>query len=413
VQLIDLETIRFREHPNLLLVVLHTDAGLDGIGETYFGAAAVEAYLHESVAPVVLGRDPARIGELTARLRPYVGAAGSGAEVRGNSAIDIALWDLLGKRSGQPLYALWGGAVRDDVPVYNTCAGPGYVQAEPRQSVANWGMATAGRYEDLAAFLNRPAELARELLDEGVSAMKVWPFDTAAEASGGHGIPAADLARGLDVVEQIRAGTDGRMQVAVELHALWDVPTARLLLRSLEPLGVMWAEDPIPPDDVRGLAELSGSTSVPIATGETLAGARAFERILTDTQVAYPIVDVSWVGGLSEARKVAALADVAARPVLFHDCTGPVALAVSTQLAVHLPNVTVQETCRAFYRTWYADVAANLPELRDGRIRPATGAGHGVELPPGLAERPGVLSRHSSLPASARTASAPPVGLPA
>ncbi|MCD6032537.1 MAG: dgoA, partial [Thermomicrobiales bacterium] len=98
----EIETLRLSEFPNLLWVSVHTDEGLTGLGETFFGAAAVEAYLHESAAPYLLGQNPLHIDKHARALTPYVGYASSGVEGRGNSAIDIALWDLFGKVTGQP-----------------------------------------------------------------------------------------------------------------------------------------------------------------------------------------------------------------------------------------------------------------------------------------------------------------------
>src|SRR5918999_5910933 len=152
-----LETLRLAEYPNLVWVRVHTDEGPVGLGETSFAAAAVEAYLHEFVAPRVLGRDPLDIEHLARELLGYLGFRGSGVETRALSAFDIALWDLYGKFSNQPLYQLLGGACRDSIRTYNTCAGYRYIRDARQQTSANWGLggglgAAQGPYEDLDAF---------------------------------------------------------------------------------------------------------------------------------------------------------------------------------------------------------------------------------------------------------------------
>ncbi len=104
-----LDTIRLAEYPNLIWVLVRTDEGLTGLGETFFGAQAVESYIHESAASYLLGQDPLRIDRHSRDMVGYVGFRSSGVETRGNSAVDIALWDLLGQASGQPIYQLLGG----------------------------------------------------------------------------------------------------------------------------------------------------------------------------------------------------------------------------------------------------------------------------------------------------------------
>ena len=118
-----IETIRPEEFANLIFVRVHTDEGIVGLGETFFAAATVEAYIHEVIAPKMLGRDPLAIDRIARDLVPYVGFRSTGAEMRGISAFDIALWDLFGKVTDQPIAQLLGGFSRDKVRTYNTCAG--------------------------------------------------------------------------------------------------------------------------------------------------------------------------------------------------------------------------------------------------------------------------------------------------
>ncbi|MEM7250998.1 MAG: mandelate racemase/muconate lactonizing enzyme family protein, partial [Pseudomonadota bacterium] len=176
-----IDTIRVDEFPNLLWVKVHTDEGIVGLGETYFGAKAVEAYVHESAVDLLLGRDPFAVERIGRDLTPYVGYMGSGVETRARSAIDIALWDVMGKATNVPLYQLLGGLSRDRVRTYNTCAGYRYVRNRPDWGLDDWGLdqKDEGPYEDLDAFLNRADELAESLLSQGITGMKIWPFDFA------------------------------------------------------------------------------------------------------------------------------------------------------------------------------------------------------------------------------------------
>jgi galactonate dehydratase len=134
-----LETIQLGEFPNLCFVRLHTDGGLVGLGETFFGAHEVAAYLHETAAPRLLGKDASAIDGLRVALPQYVGTRSTGTEARGNSAVDLALWDLAGKAVGRPVVQLLGGATREAIRVYNTCAGYRYVRAATGASMHNWG----------------------------------------------------------------------------------------------------------------------------------------------------------------------------------------------------------------------------------------------------------------------------------
>jgi galactonate dehydratase len=215
---------------------LHTDQGLVGLGETFMGAAAVEAYLHEWAASKLLGKDPLAIEARNKELTGYLGWRGSGAETRGNSAIDIALWDIFGKAAGMPLYTALGGKSRDAIRIYNTCAGYQYVRGTANQSSSNWGLGNkAGPYEDLDGFLNHAGELAQSLLSEGITGMKIWPFDKAAEASDGQYISAGDLrlAGALPQNSPSRGRSDGHhggvSQLVAFAHGAKNCPCARFL----------------------------------------------------------------------------------------------------------------------------------------------------------------------------------------
>lgn len=394
-----IRTLRLGEFPNLLWLVVETDEGLTGLGETFFGAQAVEAYVHESIAPYLLGQNPLRIDAHAKALYGYVGYRSSGVEMRGNSALDIALWDILGKAAGMPVYQLLGGASRDRIRVYNTCAGYRYVRARPRQEVGNWGIAedlSEGPYEDLDAFLYRADELALSLLDQNITAMKIWPFDPFAEATGGQDITLTDLDKALEPFRKIRDAVGDRMEIMVEFHSLWNLPAARRIAHALEPFKPYWFEDPLKGDNLDALARFASETRVPVTISETLSTRWSFREAFEAGAAGIAMLDLSWCGGLSEAKKIATMAEAYQIPVAPHDCTGPVVLTASTHLSINVPNAFVQETVRAFYTGWYTELLTALPDVSDGTIAPPPGPGLGTDLLPELWDRPDAVVRVSS-----------------
>ncbi|MEU1941507.1 MULTISPECIES: mandelate racemase/muconate lactonizing enzyme family protein [unclassified Streptomyces] len=399
-RIVALETLRPQFQNNLCVVVLHTDDGQTGLGDSFLQSAAVEAYLHDHVVPLLLGREDPAPEAVAALLAPYVGFQGGGVEVRGNGAVDMALWDLLGKRTGKSLARLLGGPVRDTIDVYNTCAGPGYIQRTSRQTSANWGDSAAGAYEDLHAFLTRPAALAKELYEEGLRGMKIWPFDRAAEASAGTRIRPRDLHEALAIVGEIRDAVGLDMDLMIELHGLWSRRAAVEICRALEPFQPFWVEDPIRPDAIDSVGALCEEVGVPIALGETALGRRGFLPLLQQGRISYATLDVQWTGGITEARKVAGLADAFAIPIAPHDCTGPITLAACFHLAMSQPNTLFQETVRAYLRTWYPRVVTGLPQIREGKAVLSNEPGLGLQLVTGLREDGATRRRISRLEAA-------------
>jgi L-alanine-DL-glutamate epimerase-like enolase superfamily enzyme len=381
------ETVRVAEHPNLSWVQVHTDAGLVGLGETFYGARAVEAYIHETAAPLLLGRDPLQIDGISRDLAGYLGFAGTGVEMRGNSAIDIALWDIFGKITNQPIAQLLGGFSRSEIRTYNTCAGTAYMQ-QGGQTVANYGLADKTKgYADLDAFLHRADDLAEELLAEGITAMKIWPFDAAAEKTKGQHIGVDDLKAALLPIEKIRKRVGDKKDVMVEFHSMWQLLPAIQIARALEPYNTFWHEDPIRMDSLGDLRRYAAASRAPLCASETLATRWAFRDLLETGAAGIVMLDLSWCGGISEARKIAAMAEAWHLPVAPHDCTGPVVLCASTHLSLNAPNALMQESVRAFYRTWYRDLVTALPVVERGTITVPPGAGLGMELSPDLDRR--------------------------
>ena len=294
-----------------------------------------------------------------------------------------SLWDLFGQATGQPLYQCLGGLSHERVRIYNTCAGYRYIRAEGGQRTGNWGIDPAkvsGPYEDLDAFLYRADELAHSLLEQGITAMKIWPFDFAAEATEGRFISAAGLETALEPFRKIRNAVGGKMDIMAELHSLWTPLAAERVLRALAPFQPFWVEDPIKMTNADVLASLRARTGVPICASETIATRRAFREFLEADAVDVVMLDLSWCGGVGEAKKIASLAEAWGRPVAPHDCTGPVVLVASVHLSLNCPNTLVQETVRAFTTGWYREVVTELPEIRDGFVYPMTGPGLGTRL---------------------------------
>ncbi|MFE6738673.1 mandelate racemase/muconate lactonizing enzyme family protein [Streptomyces tubercidicus] len=395
-----LETLRPQFQNNLCVVVVHTDDGQTGLGDTFLQSAAVEAYLHDHVAPLLLGREDPSPEAVAALLAPYVGFQAGGVEVRGNGAVDMALWDLLGKRTGRPVAQLLGGPVRDSIDVYNTCAGPDYIQQTSRQTSANWGDAPSGEYEDLRSFLTRPGALAKELYEEGLRGMKIWPFDRAAEASAGTRIRPGELSAALDIVGEIRDAVGMDMDLMIELHGLWSRRAAVEICRALEPFRPFWVEDPIRPDAIDAIGALCEEVGVPIALGETALGRRGFLPLLQRGKISYATLDVQWTGGITEARKIAGIAEAFAVPIAPHDCTGPVTLAACFHLSMAQPNALFQETVRAYLRTWYPRVVTGLPQIHEGKAVLSDEPGLGLHLATGLREDGATRRRISRLDAA-------------
>jgi galactonate dehydratase len=381
-----LETIRIDERPNLIWIQVHTDEGLVGLGETFFGAQAVEAYIHETVAPIVIGRNPLEIDKLSKDLVGYLGYRSTGVETRGNSAFDIALWDLFGKVTNQPIAQLLGGFSRQDIRTYNTCAGTEYIKKATGQNTANYalGDSDVAEYDDLNAFMNCADELAVSLLEDGIDAMKIWPFDVAAEKTGGLHISAADLKTALEPFEKVRSAVGDKMDIMVEFHLMWQLLPAIEIARALEPYKTYWHEDPIKMDSLSSLTRYADASRAPIATSETLGSRWAFRDLIETGAAGIFNLDISWCGGLSEARKIASMAETWHLPIAPHDCTGPVVLCASTHLSLNAPNALVQESVRAFHRTWYRDLVTALPPVKNGRITVPPGPGLGMELNPDL-----------------------------
>jgi galactonate dehydratase len=313
-----------------------------------------------------------------------------------------------------PVWQVLGGAARDRIRTYNTCGGPSYGRAA--KGGTGYGTENAaGKYEDLAAFMERPDELALELLSEGLTGMKLWPFDYVAHfpggcdnwrnfrgmfdpdirSLGGHDISASDMNRTLEPFRKIRKAVGDKIEVMVEGHGLWSLPAARKIARALEEFRPAWLEDLMRADDVSALAELRRGTTCPILASEYLATRYEYRPLLEAQAADIVMIDPTWAGGITECKKVCAMAETYKRPVAMHDCTGPFTLYAGIHLAINATNAVYQESVRAYLRVNYPDLVTDLPAIENGHFLAPTKPGLGTALLPDLRTRPGVTVRES------------------
>ena len=393
-----IETLFTEEFSNVLWVRMHTDAGIVGLGETFYGARAVAAHIHDTLAGRLLGKDPLRIEAINKEMVNLpLAQSSTGVEYRAASAIDIALWDLFGKVVDQPVHQLLGGLCADRIRVYNTCAGYRYVRTKNIRPVDTWNRGTdeAGPYEDLEAFMTDAGALAESLLDQGISTMKIWPFDPAALENQGLFITNEQLKTALEPFEKIRKAVGDRMDILVEFHSLWNLPTAKKIAKALEPYAPTWFEDPIRMNSPQALAEYASETDVWVTASETLGSRWPFKDMLDKGAMDVAMVDLCWAGGLTEGRKIAALAETYHKPFAPHDCTGPVGFAAAVHTSFSQPNTLIQESVRAFYTGWYTELVTAVPKIENGYVYPMEGPGLGVDLLPAVFDRSDLIVQRS------------------
>ncbi|HEX2114657.1 MAG TPA: enolase C-terminal domain-like protein, partial [Alphaproteobacteria bacterium] len=173
---------------------------------------------------------------------------------------------------------------------------------------------------------------------------------------------------------------------------------ATQICRALEEYNVFWAEDPLcKMDDARALADLRRQTRTPICGSETLAGTVPFRDLLAADALDFVMIDLAWCGGLTEGRKIAALAEAHAKPLAPHDCTGPVALWAGLHLAMHAPTAIFQEVVRATLATWYRELVTDLPVIHKGMVQAPTAPGLGATLEPAVTKRSDATIRESRI----------------
>ena len=373
------ESFVHADFPNIIYIKIGTDAGVYGIGESYYFGRTVATFVEEFVAPTLIGLDPANIESISRKLTTYIGALSSGVEMRAKSAVDIALWDIKGKVEKKPIYQLLGGQSKQ-LTIYNTCAGRGYMRKSDQDSSA-WGISDKNdQYEDLQAFLTDAGALAKELLAEGIGGMKIWPFDIYAEKNYGADITDEDLKKGLIPLQKVRDAVGEKISLMLELHALWSPKAAKKIFEATKDLNLSWIEDPIYPDLLDDYAILRGNGYAPIAHGETVSSMTRVNSLLKNDYIDVLTLDLGWCGGFTAGIKFSEAAKKYGKSIAPHDCSGPLGLIAGTHLSTAYENALVQETSRASLRTWYPMVATTLPTISNGKIALGEGFGLGTDL---------------------------------
>ena len=374
-----IETIHFQRGVTVhfgpiqyLWVRIHTDEGIVGLGETYPHPEAEKAVIHRSLARVLLGRNPLEIDRLWADMLLSISYSGwAGAEMRAISAIDIALWDIAGKVAKAPVYQLLGGPSRRSIRTYNTC----YDQID---------------------FTTEPVRLARELMDSGIRAMKIWPFDPIALENGGQYITPGQIRRGAEPLKKIREEFGDEMEVAMEFHGYWNLPCAKRIAKALEPYEPLWLEEILPQDNMAAYRELSLYTRTPLCVSERVMTRWGFRELLENHAASIIMPDLCWCGGLSEAKKIATAAETYYLPIAPHNCGGPVLHFASLHLAANVTNLYILESVRRHYLEEYKGLLTADHQPVDGQFPLPPGPGLGVDLNPDILKREGVAVERTS-----------------
>ncbi len=377
--------------PGLMLLRIHTDAGIIGHGETYYVAHAVASMIHDWMARRLLGADPLAIESHWRFLYERTANFGSrGTELRAISAIDLALWDIFGQVSEQPIWQLLGGRTQEKIQIYNSSGGPSYggKRTDNSQGWPGYGeVGNEGPYNDYWAMVNRPVDYAKAMIDLGYKGLKTWTLDFAAhKPRGGLYISNADLDEALRPLRAIRDALGGDIELMLDGHGFFQLAAALRIARALRPLDVLWVEDIIRPDNIATIADFRHKADIPVAVSEMMIGPDDYRLVLEERAADYIMIDPTWVGGISQTHRLAHLAQIYNIPVVMHDCTGPLTMLSGVQVATATANVAWQETVRAHINLIYPQLITEQPSVEGGFITPSDGPGFGTAWLPSLFE---------------------------
>jgi galactonate dehydratase len=348
-----------------IFVQVDTDEGLTGWGEvtTYPGMVAnraIAAMIRE-VRDVLVGQDPSQIEAIwhkLFRLFTYMGTRGATTAMI--SGIDIALWDIRGQALGLPIYELLGGKVRETVPLYVHFA----------SDTTPEGMAAS----------------AKEQVDLGAKGIKTDPFLAAGRLVGldhidyldGEIDPATEQL-GVDMIAAIREAIGPQVELLIDAHAIFNVPTAVRLAKKLSAYNIHWFEEPCPPESYHALRQVREQVPTRICVGERLHTRFDFVPIFEQRLADFVMPDVTWTGGITELKKIATMAEAYYIPVSPHDASGPVNIMAGAHVAMSIPNLYKLEARRAQFSFYNAFVDEPL-EVRNGDLIVSRRPGLGVRL---------------------------------
>jgi len=306
-----LETLLVR--PRWLFLKMHTDEGLVGYGEPIVeGRARTVQTAVQEVEEYLVGQDPRRIEHHWQAIYRHAFYRGGPVLTSALSGLEQAMWDILGKSLGVPVWQLLGGACRDRIRVYAHCGG-----GTPEQA----------------------ASAAQALVDQGITALKTGVGRYPARAIESQAF--VEAAR--DRFAAMREAVGPEVDLAVDFHGQISPALAIQLARALEPYHPMFIEEPCLPENVDTLATIARSTSIPIATGERLFTKWAFRPVLEKQAAAVLQPDLCHAGGILECKKIAAMGECYFASLAPHNPLGPISLAACLQLDACIPNFLVQE----------------------------------------------------------------------
>jgi 2-dehydro-3-deoxyphosphogalactonate aldolase len=347
-----------------IFVKLTTDNGISGIGEIYcdsFGPQVIKAMAEDVFGRYVAGTDPFHIESLWRRvygsgytLRPDVSLMGI------LSAIEMALWDIVGKAVEKPVYELLGGKVHDRLRTYT------YIYPEEGESDAI--------YHDA----ERSAERAAEYVEKGFTALK---FDPAGAYSAfDPRQPSLEaLERSEKFVKLLREAVGTKADLLFGTHGQFTASGAVRLARRLEPYDPLWLEEPTPPEMPEEMALVARATSIPIATGERLTTKYEFSRVLALGAASILQMALGRVGGILEAKKIAGMAEAHYAQIAPHLYCGPVEGAANIQLSASCPNFLILESIER-WDGFHARLLKKPIRWEEGYVIPPTEPGLGIEL---------------------------------